>query len=146
MAHVTNLNFRTVEARRYQKQKQAAQQVRIDNNLTVTSLEATGDDTAQVEFSYTASYGPLGVIKIDGGFQYQDAAAGDLVATWQEKRQMPPDTASQLHTTIMQACLPEAVMLAKSIQLPPPIPMPQIRFQKQGGKATASTDADPAVS
>lgn len=145
MAQVSNMNFKTVEARRYQKRPQKPSQVRIDNNLSVTGLEAIGDDTAQVEFSYTASYGPMGVIKIDGEFRWQDDAVDTVLSKWQEERQMEPNIASQLHTTIMQACLPEAVMLAKSIQLPPPIPMPQIKFQKPG-QATARTDADPAVS
>jgi hypothetical protein len=145
MGNVSNLQLKTVEARRYQKLDGRAMQLRIDNNLSITSLAPSGENTATVEFNYTASYGPLGVIKIDGEFHFQDVAVPAALGEWQTKRQMPGALASQLHTTIMQACVPEAVLLARSIQLPPPIPLPQVQFQRQE-PAKGRTDMDPAVS
>jgi hypothetical protein len=144
MGVISRMQLKSVEARRYQDTAARPGQIRIDNTLSVTSLEPQEDQTARVEFNYTASYGAFGVIKIDGQFQFQDEKAQDAVDMWREKRQMPGPVASQIHTSIMQACVPEAVMLAKSIQLPPPIPIPQIQFQKQGD-AKAKAEMDPGV-
>jgi hypothetical protein len=57
---------------------------------------------------------------------------------------MPDQTASNIHTAVMHACVPEAVGIAKDLGLPPPIPLPQVRIgadpkkgQSQGGPEVA---------
>jgi hypothetical protein len=49
---------------------------------------------------------------------------------------MPNDVATEIHTTIMNNCIPEAMLLARDIRLPPPIPMPKVNIQakKKGGE------------
>jgi hypothetical protein len=130
MGHVSQLLLKNVEARRFLKVSPDPVQVRIDNNLAVTVIrpEQTG---AHVEFNYTAVYGPLGVIKIEGEFLYSGDLAQQTIKEWEQKKQMPGEAASEIHTTIMHACLPEAVALARSVQLPPPIPMPIVKFEKK---------------
>lgn len=136
MGNVSNLLLRNVEARRFLKVAPTPMQVRIDNNLSVTLIRPEGA-AAHVEFNYTAVYGPLGVIKIEGEFLYSGALAQQAAKEWEEKKQMPGEAASEIHTTIMHACLPEAVTLARSVQLPPPIPMPMVKFEKKEGGAGA---------
>src|SRR5207253_4163402 len=48
--------------------------------------------------------------------------------------QMPPDVAQEIHTVIMTNCIPEAVLLARELRLPPPIPIPQVNAPQQPGK------------
>lgn len=137
MGQVSNLLFRNLEARRLVRLEQRAVQVRIDNNLMVTTIRPHQADAAQVEFNYTATYGSLGFIKIEGEFVYAGPQAAQLAKDWEAKRQMPGEVASEIHTSIMHACIPEAVMLARTVQLPPPIPLPQVRFDQppKGGPA-----------
>jgi hypothetical protein len=130
VGQVTQLLFRNLEARRLVKLEPRPVQVRIDNNLMVTLVRATGPETCQVEFNYTATYGNLGFIKIEGEFNYAGPQAAQCAKDWEEKRQMGGEIASEIHTSIMHACIPEAVTLARSIQLPPPIPLPVVRFDK----------------
>lgn len=137
MGNVSQLHLRNVEARRFLKVAPAPVQVRIDNNLAVTLIRAEGTG-AHVEFNYTAVYGPLGVIKIEGEFSYNGPLAAQAIKEWEEKKQMPGEAASEIHTTIMHACLPEAVTLARSVQLPPPIPMPVVKFEKKDGGASVA--------
>jgi hypothetical protein len=47
---------------------------------------------------------------------------------------MPPDVAQEIHTVIMTNCIPEAVLLARELRLPPPIPIPQVNVPQQPGK------------
>jgi hypothetical protein len=100
----------------------------------VKLFSITGSNEARVEFDYVASYGPVGVIKFEGGFVIEDEKAEELAQQWQEKKNMPNEVASQLHTSLMHFCLPEAVMVARDLKLPPPIPLPQVRFDKDGAK------------
>jgi hypothetical protein len=139
---VTNVQLRAVEARRYQDPQQG-QAVRIDHNSHIGVVQMDGANTMRVEFAYTTSYGPVGVVKLEGLLAFQGPESDAAVKAWQETRNLPAEIAQQVHGAIMAACVPEAVSLAKDLRLPPPIPLPQIRFQKQGdATATAKGPAD----
>ena len=134
---VNGLHFKAIEARRYQEMA-GGQQVRIDHNSTLTLVQPEGTDRMRVEFSYTTSYGPLGVVKAEGALYWQDAKAAEAAAEWGRTRNLPPEVAQQVHSAIMSACVPEAVVLAREVRLPPPIPIPQVQFQKPQGQASAA--------
>jgi len=134
--------LRTLEARRYQD-PQANQQVRIDHNSSLTLVEAEADDRIRVDFAYTTSYGPLGIVKVEGQMRVKVEGAREKAKMWGETRNLPPDIAQQVHGAIMNTCIPEAVGLAKNIRLPPPIPMPQV--QMKGPEAAAKTMSEPGV-
>lgn len=144
---IPRLELRNIEARRFTKafEKPAQGRIRIDHNSTVTMMESTGGDTATVEFSYTTSYGPAGVIKVDGTLVWQDAKAEEVAAAWSETRKMPNEVASEIHTAVMQACVPEAVGLAKNLRLPPPIPLPQVKFGDKGEAKAKAAGHGPEV-
>ena len=132
---VVNVVLKSLEARRYQD-PQARQQIRIDHNSHISLVQPDGE-RMRVEFGYTTSYGPLGVVKLEGTLWHQGEGVADAVVQWEKTRNLPTEVAQEVHAAIMSTCVPEAVGLAKSIRLPPPIPLPQIRFQKEGQTATA---------
>jgi hypothetical protein len=91
-----------------------------------------------IEFQYTASYGPIGMIKLEGTLACEDDAAKHIAKEWGDTRKMPDQFASNIHTAVMHACVPEAVSIAKDLGLPPPIPLPQVKLstntkESQGG-------------
>ncbi len=131
--NIKNMSLSFIEARRYSRQGKPTN-IRIDHNSTVTLFTVIGKGAAQVEFEYTASYGPLGMIKFGGEFVYEGKDAEEVAKKWQETKNMPNEVASQIHTAIMHFCLPEAVMVSRDLRLPPPIPMPQVRFDKEAEK------------
>lgn len=138
---IGTLEIKSIEARKYLKsfERPPGGQVRIDHNSNVSLMTKVGDAEAHVEFGYTASYGALGVIKIDGALVFKDPKAGEIAVEWSKTRKMPNPTASEIHTTIMHACVPEAVAMAKLLRLPPPIPLPTIQFQAQPGQAPGAS-------
>ncbi|MBW3583173.1 MAG: hypothetical protein KY455_08765 [Euryarchaeota archaeon] len=142
---IARLEFKNIEARRFAKvfEKTPQGQVRIDHNSTVTLMTETSSSEAYIEFAYTTSYGAIGVIKVDGALVYHGENAGELVSQWRETKKMPNPIASEIHTTVMHACVPEAVNLAKVLRLPPPIPLPQVKFQQQKGGQAAEVHTGP---
>jgi hypothetical protein len=134
---VTAVHLKSLEARRYQDPV-ANTQIRIDHNSTINVVAREADDRMRVEFGYTTSYGPLGVVKVEGVLTFQSPNAGAAADGWASTRNLPPDMAQQVHTAIMSAAVPEAVGLAKDIRLPSPIPLPQIQFQGQPAAAKAA--------
>lgn len=136
---VTRVELTGIEARRHSKPNERHAQIRIDHNSTVTLVKELSPQEAAIEFRYTATYGPIGSIRIDGAMVFTcDAKAFE--AQWRTTSQMPPEVASEIHSTVMRVCVPQAVGVAKDLQLPPPIPLPTVQFQapqSQSAKAAA---------
>ena len=130
---IKNIQLKSIEARRYTDRNEKPRQIRIDHNSTVTQMYHKQGDRATVEFQYTASYGPVGMI--EGSLLYENEDAKKIAKEWSETRKMPNQVASHIHTAVMHSCVPEAVGIAKDLGLPPPIPLPQVRLganAKQG--------------
>ena len=47
-------------------------QVRINHNSTITQIHDIRIKQATIDFQYTASYGPVGMIKLEGSLIYED--------------------------------------------------------------------------
>ena len=125
---IRNLQLKSIEARRFLDRNEKPRQIRIDHNSQVTQIQNKSDNQAIIEFQYTASYGAVGMIKIEGSLLYENHDARRIAKEWLDKRKMPDQTAGQIHTAVMHSCVPEAVGIAKDLGLPPPIPLPQVRL------------------
>ncbi len=136
---VLGVVLKATEARRFQD-GQPSGQVRIDHNSNISLVEAEGNDRIRVDFAYTTSYGALGVVKVEGSLRVGVEDAPGVAAAWGDKRNLPPATAQQVHSAIMNTCIPEAVGLAKNIRLPPPIPLPQVKIEGQAPATPPAQD------
>lgn len=137
---IKNINLKTIEARRYTNLDERPKQIRIDHNSSFTHITYIKDNQTSVDFQYTASYGSVGVIKIEGQLIYENNDAKELSKEWNDKRKVSDEIASRLHTAIMHACVPEAVGIAKDLALPPPIPLPQVRLGNKPTKAQSGPE------
>jgi hypothetical protein len=125
---IKNIQLKSIEARRYINPEERPRQVRIDHNSTVTNFVYKKDNDANVDFQYTASYGPVGVIKIEGTLLLESDDVKKISKDWNDTRKMPNQIAGHIHTAVMHSCVPEAVTIAKDLGLPPPIPLPQVKL------------------
>jgi len=133
---IRNIQLKSIEARRYIKVDRRPKQVRINHNSTITQIRDIKSNQATVDFQYTASYGPVGMIKLEGSLIYEDDNAKKIATDWwRNTRKMPNQIASQIHTAVMHGCVPEAVGIAKDLGLPPPIPLPQVRVGAKSERA-----------
>lgn len=139
------MQFKTFEARRLQDQ-QPGSQVRVDHNSTLSNVQQDGDGRLRVEFAFSTSYGALGLVRIEGALLMKTDKPDEALAQWNKDRNLPPEQAQEVHQAILASCMPEAVVLAKGLRLPPPIPLPQVRFQGKDastGSAQATTEPGP---
>jgi len=137
---IINIQLKSIEARRYINQSEHPKQVRIDHNSTVSHITDVKDKQASIDFQYTASYGPVGMIKLEGSLLYESDDSKKISKEWNETRKMPDQVASQVHTAVMHTCVPEAVGIAKDLGLPPPIPLPQVRLGTTPAKAQSGLE------
>jgi hypothetical protein len=141
---VKDLEFTAVEAKRFTRRGERFQVERLDQNSSVSVIYPVDDQHADVEFRFTVTYGAVASIRIEGRLIFSGDAKA-LVASWRDKKSMPNDMASEIHTAVMTACLPEAVAIAKDMHLPPPIPIPQVKFDAKGGQKAPSSNYSPEV-
>ncbi len=127
---VRDIEFISIEGRRFTRRKEVLGQVKIDTNSTVTSVTEMGPKEADVDFRLAISYGSLGMLKLEGRAIF-DGDASALVREWHDKHSMPTEMANEIHTAILHACIPETVLLARDLGLPPPIPLPKVNIQEQ---------------
>ncbi len=137
---IRNIQLKSIEARRYINRNERPKQIRIDHNSTITQIYDIKENQATIDFQYTASFGPVGMIKLEGSLMYEANDARKIANSWKNTRKMPDQTASQIHTAVMHACVPEAVSIAKDLGLPPPIPLPQVRLGTKPGKGQAGPE------
>ena len=137
---IRNIQLKSIEARRYVNRNERPKQIRIDHNSTISQIYDIEDKHATVDFNYTASYGPVGMIKLEGSLIYEDENAKKIANDWKSTRKMPNQAASQIHTAVMHACVPEAVGIAKDLGLPPPIPLPQVKLGMDSKKGQAGPE------
>ena len=137
---IKNIQLKAIEARRYINRNERPKQVRIDHNSTVTQFTIEKENQATIDFQYTASYGPVGMIKLEGSLLYDSDDAKKVSKEWNETRKMPNQVAGHIHTAVMHACVPEAVSIAKDLGLPPPIPLPQVRLGTHPVKGQAGPE------
>ncbi|HYM40766.1 MAG TPA: hypothetical protein VEY12_11620 [Thermoplasmata archaeon] len=127
---VRAFDFTNLDARRLTKIGAGWANIRVDHNSTVTLISETGMNSAQVDFRFSASYraaeAVIGLIQIEGQIAWEGDAKA-LVKGWSAGGQMPQEIAQEIHTVIMTNCLPETVILARELRLPPPIPIPQVQ-------------------
>jgi len=121
----------TIDARRLTKVSPKVQNLRIDHNSTVTLIQEVGEREANVDFRFTANYRAaeevVGIIRIEGTLVYEGRGR-EVARQWSSNGQMPNDVANEIHGSIMTICIPEAVVVARDLRLPPPIPIPQVNI------------------
>ena len=76
---IKNIQLKSIEARRYINRDEHPRQVRIDHNSTVTNFLNVKDNEANIDFQYTASYGPVGMIKLEGTLLFESDDVKKLV-------------------------------------------------------------------
>ncbi len=130
---IKKIEFKAIDAQRFSKSGERLGNFRVDVNVTFVSLSKTQPDEVEAQFRFTVTYTGLGVIRLEGNLLYQGDAER-MMSVWNKSHNLPQEVASEFHNAVFSTSIPEAVMLARDLQLPPPIPLPKISFKKGGSK------------
>ena len=129
----------SIDGKRYSKLGERIAHLRVDNNTAVTNVNAINDKDAQMDFRFTISYVGVGVIKIEGRLVWEGEAK-TIATQWSQTNALPNEVFGPVLQAIFSSCMPSAVVCARDLGLPPPLPPPQIQ-QMKPGKSTSAKDA-----
>lgn len=126
---IKSFELTAVDAKRFSRLGERPPQIRVDHTTNVTNVTALSDKDAQIDFRFTVNYAGMGMIIVDGRIVW-DGDAKAIASQWPQTKALPNEVFGQVLGAIFTNCMPPAVVLARDLGLPPPLPPPQIQMRK----------------
>jgi hypothetical protein len=120
-----NVSVTKVSAERFWDIHKPAPQIQISTNLNLVDVEKKADDTLEVPFVMTVNYNPsIAQISLTGKAYVtgEKDEINKIFAEYKEKKPPPP----VIVQSISNVAFVETVIVSRSLNVPPPIPLPQI--------------------
>lgn len=125
-----NVSVSNISAERFLDILKPVPPIQINTNLNLLEVEKKNEEMVEVPFILTVSYNPsIAQITLRG----KAYVAGDkdeigkMLADYKEKKPPSPIVVQ----SISNVAFVESVIISKSLNVPPPIPLPQIPPTKQ---------------
>lgn len=129
------INFTKLSASR---EKPAKGQVNINSNLSLTDVQLstikgnTQQATLTYKFKFTTSFEPkIGTIELEGDSIYLESAkkAKELADEWKKTKKVAKEELAGVMNSILQKSHVEAIIISRSVGLPPPIQLPKVNVK-----------------
>lgn len=135
-----NVSITNVSAERFLDMKKPIPPIQINTNLNLIGVEKQSDDSLEVPFVLTISYNPsIAQISLKGR-AYVIGDKDELTKMYREYEEKKPPSPVILQS-ISNVVFIESVMVSRTINIPPPIPLPQIsQAQAPPGKKPSEMD------
>ncbi len=110
--------------------------VQVNNNVTVKDVEKTDlnigsskQGALKFHFEFNAKYEPkiadITMVGFLTFFEKPDAVK-EILDSWKKDKKIPKEVMSSVLNTVLSRCNVEAMLLAREVNLPPPIPLPKV--------------------
>jgi len=123
--------------------------VSIKNNVSLQDVSDAGLTMAQgkkgvkIHFLFQTQYEPaVGNLKFEGDviLLEDDKHADALLKTWEKEKQLPKEIMLNLLNYILERSNVQALLMARDLALPAPIPMPKVNVQNQPAARKVTKD------
>lgn len=134
-----NVIVSNISAERFLDFRKPFPQIHISTNLNLTSMEKKPDDSLEVPFILTISYNPS-VAQINlKGTAYVVGEKHEIEQAYSdyEAKKPPPPVVIQ---SVSNVAFIESVLISRTLNVPPPIPLPQIPENKPIEKKPSNGD------
>jgi hypothetical protein len=128
-----NVSISNVSAERFLDVRQALPPIQINTNLNLTGMEEKADNSLEVPFVLTISYNPsVAQISLKGR-AYVVGDRGEIENIYKDykEKKPPPPVVVQ---SISNVAFIESLLISRTLNVPPPIPLPQIPEAKPADK------------
>lgn len=124
-----NVLITNISAERFLDIKKPIPPVQINTNINVVGFEKKADDSLEVPFILSINFNPsIAQITLKGkAYVVGDKGEIEKIYRDYEEKKPPPPIVIQ---SISNVALVEAVIVSRTINIPPPIPLPQIPEMK----------------
>src|SRR4030043_779288 len=135
-----NVSVPNISADRFWDIKKSIPQIQINTNLNLIGMEKKADDALEVPFILTINYNPsIAQLSLKGKAYVTCDSKSELEKIFKdyEEKKPPPPVIVQ---SISNVAFIEAVVVSRALNIPPPIPLPQIPEAKPPSEKTTKVD------
>jgi hypothetical protein len=124
-----NVSITNISADRFWDMRKPIPPIQINTNLNLVGMEKKAEDTLEVPFILTINYNPSIAQLSLKGKAYVAGEKGELEKVYKdyEEKKPPPPVIVQ---SISNVVFIESVVISRALNIPPPIPLPQITEAK----------------
>jgi hypothetical protein len=134
-----NVSVTNISADRFWDTKKPIPQIQINTNLNLIGMEKKSEDSLEVPFILTINYNPsIAQLSMKG----KAYVSGDKVELekaykdYEEKKPPPPVIVQSISNVVFI----ESVVISRALNIPPPIPLPQIPEARPPSDKTTKVD------
>ncbi|MGW8288844.1 MAG: hypothetical protein ACWGNP_01100 [Candidatus Bathyarchaeia archaeon] len=134
-----NVAITNISAERFWDIKKAIPPIQIGTNINIVGMNKKSDGTVEVPFVLAINYNPsIAQISLKGSaYVSGDANEIEKVLKEHEEKKPPPPIIVQ---SISNIVFIESVLISRTLNIPPPIPLPQIPQAKTSGSKPKGRD------
>jgi hypothetical protein len=134
-----NVSITNISADRFWDIRKPIPPIQINTNLNLVGMEKKAEDALEVPFVLTINYNPSIAQLSMKGKAYVAGDKAELEKTYKdyEEKKPPPPVIVQ---SISNVVFIESVVVSRALNIPPPIPLPQIPEVKAPTEKTSKMD------
>jgi len=113
--------------------------VQVNNNVQLKELEKTDlmvgsakQGALKLTFEFTAKYEPkFADMIMNGSLTFVDTPdkVNEVLEGWKKNKQLPREVTASVLNTVLSRCNIEAIILAREVNLPSPVPLPKVQVR-----------------
>jgi hypothetical protein len=134
-----NVAITNISAERFLDIKKQIPQIQVATNINLVNMEKKPDGSVEVPFVLTIVYNPsIAQISLKGtAYVSGEKPEIDKILKDYEDKKPPPAMVIQ---SVSNVVFIESVLISRTLNIPPPIPLPQIPEVKPQGKKPSERD------
>jgi hypothetical protein len=134
-----NVAVSSISAERFWDIRNPIPPIQISTNINIVSMEKKPDGTLEVPFVLTINYNPSIAQMNLKGKAYASGEKDEIetvVKQYEEKKPPPPIIIQSISNVVFI----ESILISKTLNVPPPVPLPQIPEAKVTGSKPLDRD------